>query len=200
MKKIFFSLALVAGVGGLVQAQSVQVGVKAGANLATVVGDDASDANESKVGLNAGVAFRFGLDAENQVALQPELLYSVKGTRSQDGKNKSDLTLHSLDIPVLLRLDAKGPFFELGPQLGFLLAVRSELSDGSSSVVGRNKDAYNKVSLGAVAGVGYQFSSGPSVGIRYNRDFSSVYEKIQGTQAQHFNSVFQFQLGYIFGR
>ncbi|GGG46870.1 porin family protein [Hymenobacter glacieicola] len=200
MKKVFFSLVLVAGVSGLAQAQSVQIGIKAGANLATISGDDADQNNKNRVGPIGGVAFQFGLAPKNFIALQPEILYSVKGTRTENGAVESKLTLHYLDIPVLLRINADGPFFELGPQVGVLVAAKNELRSGSSSISGTDKEPYNTVDLGGVAGVGYQFSSGPSIGIRYNQGFTPIYKDIAGNKVKAYNSVFQFQLGYLLGR
>lgn len=200
MKKLSLSFLLVAGLAGLARAQSVQVGLKAGANLATISGDDANSNNKYKVGLNAGVALQFGLAPKNFIALQPELLYSMKGARTENGAAESTSTLHYLDIPVLLRINADGPFFELGPQVGFLLAVKNELKSGSASVSSTSKDLYRTVDLGAVAGIGYQFSGGPSIGIRYNLGLAPIYKDILGTKIKQYNSTFQFQLGYMIGR
>ncbi|MBX0292853.1 PorT family protein [Hymenobacter sp. HSC-4F20] len=200
MKKLSFSLLLVAGLTGLARAQSVQAGLKAGANLATITGDDADNNNKYKVGLNAGVALQVGLAPKNFIALQPEILYSMKGARSENGAAEATSTLHYLEVPVLLRINADGPFFELGPQVGFLLAVKNELKSGSASVSSTSKDLYHTVDLGGVAGIGYQFSSGPSIGVRYNMGFAPLYKDILGTTIKQYNSAFQFQLGYRIGR
>ncbi|GAB2789946.1 porin family protein [Hymenobacter latericoloratus] len=199
MKKITLSLLLVAGATGLARAQSVQVGIKAGPTLATITGDDANDANKYKAGLNAGVALQFGLAPKNFIALQPEILYSMKGARTENGAVESKSTLHYIDVPVLLRINADGPFFELGPQVGFLVGVKNELKSGAGSVSGTDKSLYNTVDIGGVAGVGYQFGSGPSLGLRYNMGFTPIYKDVLGNRNKQFNSAFQLQLGYRIG-
>ena len=50
-----------------------------------------------------------------------------------------------------------------------------------------------------MAGVGYQFGGGPSIGVRYHMGFTPIYKYVQGTKIKSYNSAFQFQLGYMFG-
>ncbi len=150
-------------------------------------------------------------------------------------------TLSYIDVPVLLRVntgggDGSGLFFEFGPQGSFLIAQRGFIdsgdkasvilmgpdrnnskSSGASSpatAVGNSTDDFNKVVIGYAAGIGYQLTSGLSIGIRYTGDISQVYKDGTGT-ADAFkpyqalgakftnpnvhNSVFQFQAGYAFG-
>lgn len=199
MKKALLSVALVAGVAGLAQAQSVRVGIKAGATLAKITGDDVVQDYKNKVGLNAGVMMQFGLAPKNFIALQPEILYSQKGARTENGAVESKSTLHYIDVPVLLRINADGPFFELGPQVGFLVGVKNELQNGSGSVSGTDKSAYKTVDFGGVVGVGYQLRGGASIGVRYNMGFTPVYKDVAGTKTKQYNSAFQLQLGYIIG-
>ena len=46
---------------------------------------------------------------------------------------------------------------------------------------------------------GYQFGSGPSLGIRYNMGFTPIYKDVLGNRIKQFNSAFQLQLGYRIG-
>ncbi|RPD46436.1 PorT family protein [Hymenobacter sediminis] len=200
MKKALLSAMLVAGVTGLVQAQSVRVGIKAGATLAKINGDDVVQDYKNKVGLNAGIMMQFGLEPKNFIALQPEILYSQKGARTENGADESKTTLHYIDVPVLLRINADGPFFELGPQVGVLAGVKYELKDGTGAVIGNDKSLYNTVDFGGVAGVGYQFRGGPSIGVRYNMGWASIYKDVAGIKTKQYNSAFQFQLGYMIGQ
>lgn len=199
MKKALLSVAMVAGVAGLAQAQSVRVGIKAGATLAKITGDDVVADYKNKIGLNAGVMMQFGLAPKNLIALQPEILYSQKGARTENGAVESKLTLHYLDVPVLLRINADGPFFELGPQVGFLIAANNELKDGSGAIVGNDKSPYKTVDFGGVVGVGYQLRGGASIGVRYNMGLTPVYKDVAGNKIKQYNSAFQFQLGYMIG-
>lgn len=150
-------------------------------------------------------------------------------------------TLSYLDVPVLLRVntggsDGSGLFFELGPQGSFLIAQRGFIDSGDKATVvlvgpernnanstatsqpavavGNSTDDFNKVVVGYAAGIGYQLTSGLSLGIRYTGDISQVYKDGNGTADafkpyQAFgakitnpsvhNSVFQFQAAYAFG-
>lgn len=150
-------------------------------------------------------------------------------------------TLSYIDVPVLVRVntggsDGSGLFFELGPQGSFLIAQRGFIDSGDKATVvlagpqrnnnnssnssspavavGNSTDDFNKVVIGYAAGIGYQLTSGLSLGIRYTGDISQVYKDGNGTADafkpyQAFgakitnpsvhNSVFQFQAAYVFG-
>ena len=192
MKKLLLAAALAAGATAA-HAQSVSVGLKAGVSLANFVGKDV-DESKLKAGANAGVALELGLS--NGLALQPELLYSMKGARAEDQNLgiKYTTTLHYVDVPVLIKLNAGGPFFELGPQVGFLLGVKNTREQGTTTVSDTNKSAYKTTDVGAVVGVGYHFGSGPSIGVRYNPGLT----RFQTTERRVYNSAFMFQLGYWF--
>jgi hypothetical protein len=150
-------------------------------------------------------------------------------------------TLSYIDVPLLVRVntggsDGSGLFFEAGPQGSFLIAQRGFIDSGDkatvvlmgdqrnnenpsgnsviATAVGNSTDDFNKVVIGYAVGVGYQLTSGLSLGIRYTGDISQVYKDGNGT-ADAFkpyqaldtkfvnpnvhNSVFQFQVGYAFG-
>ena len=130
----------------------------------------------------------------------------MKGSRTEIQQANTTITntLHYLDIPLLLKINADGPFFEFGPQIGFLLGAKNENKIGTVSVDDTNKDPYSTVDYGYVVGVGYQFSSGPSLGVRYNGGLNSLRsDDYKGPLPligeKTYNSAFMFQLGYLFG-
>lgn len=224
MKKIILSLALLAGFASAANAQTgVHYGIKGGYNLATFAGPD-SKSSEYKSGFSAGGFLNFGI--ADIISIQPELLYSQKGasianfqgtTGSADARFKS--TIGYLDVPVMVRVNAgdngKGLFFELGPQGSFVLHNRDFTQTGNTSTQttdNTSTDDLNKVVLGYAAGLGYQLTSGLSLGLRYTGDFSQVYKDGasktytsalytggNGKNPNVRNSVFQFQVGYSFG-
>jgi hypothetical protein len=55
--------------------------------------------------------------------------------------------------------------------------------------------ALRRLDLGYVAGVGYQWSSGPSLGLRYNGGLTRLYDYNGSLR----NSAFQLFAGYVFG-
>ena len=224
MKRIILSLALLAGFASAANAQTgVRYGIKGGYNLATFSGPD-SKSSEYKSGFSAGGFLNFGI--ADIISIQPELLYSQKGasidnfqgsTGSTNARFKS--TIGYLDVPIMVRVnageDGKGLFFELGPQGSFVLHNSDFTQTGNTSTQSTDNtstDDLNKVVLGYAAGLGYQLTSGLSLGLRYTGDFSQVYK--DGTSKAYtsalyaggngknpnvHNSVFQFQVGYSFG-
>ena len=194
MKKILLTLTLAAGVVSFSHAQGIKVGLKGGINLANTVGDDAKDSG-LKVGALAGIALNLGIN--DMISIQPEVLYSVKGDQEDDRDFK--LNLSYIDVPVLLRVDAEGLFFEVGPQLGILASAKAKDKNNSRYL----KDSYKTVDFGYVAGVGYQIDGGFNFGLRYNGGITNAPKEFVflGTrsQAKIRNSAFQFYVGYMFG-
>jgi len=221
MKKTILSLAILAGFAGAANAQTgVKYGLKGGFNGATFSGAD-SKGSEYKAGFAAGGFLNFGIS--DNFSIQPELLYSQKGA-SVDNFQVSGRTLKStlgyLDVPILARVntgeEGKGFFFEIGPQGSFVLHNRDFIQTGgvnSQQTENTSTNDLNKVVIGYVGGIGYQITSGLSLGVRYTGDFSKVYKDGQsttlkaasGTSAPYLsnpvvqNSVFQFQVSYAFG-
>ena len=220
MKKIIFSLALLAGFASTSSAQTgVRYGIKGGYNLATFSGPD-SKSSEYKSGFSAGGFLNFGV--ADIISIQPELLYSQKGAsianfQGTDARFKS--TIGYLDVPIMVRVNTgdngQGLFFELGPQGSFVLHNRDFTQTGNTRTQvtdNTSTDDLNKVVLGYAAGLGYQLTSGLSLGLRYTGDFSQVYKdgasknytsalytNGNGKNPNVHNSVFQFQVGYSFG-
>jgi hypothetical protein len=220
MKKHLLLLGLVAGLASAAHAQESRVGFKAGVGLSTVAGNDAH-IFQNQFGFQAGIMADIGLSS--LLAFHPELLYAQKGakidgsasyvsgagtyTSSQSGK----LRLGYLDLPLLLRLKAAGAFLEVGPQLGVLLSREQDnttvtevtyAGGTGSSVTTQNvsssgTDGARKLDVGYVLGVGYRLPQGLELGLRYNGGLAKLAEGDSAPKLH--NSVFQFQVGYLFG-
>ena len=198
MKKVILSLALLAGVTSAAQAQSTRFGVKGGVGLASVTGDAGSGANKKNlVVAQAGVMADFGFS--DLLSFHPELLYSQKGVRVESGSLYAQSRLSYLDLPLLLRVNADGLFFEAGPQVGFLIGQKSENNIFGTTVTSTSTTGTRKVDVGYIAGVGYQLSSGLEFGVRYNGGISDLSDSNNSGSDKTRNSVFQFQVGYLFG-
>ncbi|QNH62767.1 porin family protein [Hymenobacter sediminicola] len=191
MKKVFLTLTMVAGMASLSHAQGVKVGIKGGINLATFAGED-SDGAALKVGPLAGVALNLGIT--DMFSVQPEVLYSVKGAQDEDDSSFKQ-NLNYIDIPVLLKVNADGLFFEVGPQLGILASAKAKFDSEEVDI----KDAVNTVDFGYVAGLGYELDNGFNLGLRYNGGITNPPKEIMGYQTKTRNSAFQFYVGYMFG-
>ena len=195
MKKILFSLGLLASVSAAAQAQGVKFGIRGGISAVSLSGDDDKLGNKQSnytygLGGLGGVTANFAFS--DLISLQPELLYNLKGTQIEDSKNRLDL--HYIDLPILLKVNAEGPYFEAGPQVGYLISAKSGGADKSFI----KPQSLQNLSLGYVAGVGYKLTSGLSLGVRFNGGISSV-GKDNDRYDQQRNQSFNFVVGYEFG-
>jgi len=194
MKKIILSLGLLVGMASAANAQA-RFGVKAGANLSSVTGDD-TEGKKNLVGLSAGVMA--DVSFSDLLSFHPELLYSQKGVKYEESGATAQTRLSYLDLPLLLRVKADGLFFEAGPQVGFLIGQKSEFNiPGFGSGSSTSTDGTRKVDIGYIAGVGYQLPMGLEFGVRYNGGISDLADESGSSKTR--NSVFQFQVGYLFG-
>jgi hypothetical protein len=169
MKKMLI-VAVVCSLPFFAQAQEFHGGVKGGLNLTNLYIDDVSD-EHARLGFHAGVYGQ--LELGDAFAIQPEILYSSKGTKAEydivglDGENK--FKLNYLDVPVLAVFKI-GESFEIhaGPYVGFLLNSKVS-TDGD---LGENEDAVDKdnlsdVDFGLSGGVAFG-SEQAKLGLRYN--------------------------------
>ncbi|MBP8114909.1 MAG: PorT family protein, partial [Chitinophagaceae bacterium] len=125
MKKVLLAFVVLTTTVIASQAQ-VQFGLKAGANFYTLGGDNAEGENiNSKFGLNAGGIVNIPVSAKFKV--QPEVVFSVQGAKEEDGGNLN-FNFNYINIPIMAQIYAtEGLYFELGPQIGFLL--KADLKD-----------------------------------------------------------------------
>ncbi|WP_426058861.1 porin family protein [Hymenobacter sp. B1770] len=205
MKKSIISLLLVAGLHGAAHAQrgNLALGVKAGASLSRLVGEDAKSL-ENIFGFHAGLLANLSLS--NHIAFQPELLYSQKGMKQPNNSSPVIEKLYTtyrfnyVDVPLAFHVNTNGFFIEAGPQVGFLVSAKSKFGNASTDIESR----YNTIDFGYLAGLGYQRKSGLGAGLRYNGAFTNIgKESLQGSttyQDRTRNSAFQLYLTYSFGR
>jgi hypothetical protein len=128
----------------------------------------------------------------------------MKGSKAEASytgySNKTTSRLHYIDVPVLARVNAGGLFFKLGPQVGFLVAAKQKIEvtgTGAGTIDQDFKDRVRTVDFGYAAGLGYQLSNGPSIGLRYNGGFIDT--KSPSSSAAVRNSAFQLYVSYMFG-
>lgn len=198
MKKLFLPILLVVGTAMAAQAQGIKFGAKAGASLTSITGKDV-DGNTYKFGFHGGLMANFAFN--DMVSIQPEVLYSMKGTKDKSN-NDERLNTSYIDVPVMVKVatGATGLFFEAGPQVGFLASANYKIGGLSADV----KDAFNNVDFGYAAGLGFQAASGPLIGLRYNGGFTNVGKNyssngISVTSGEAKNSAFQLYVGFLFG-
>ena len=197
MRKMFLIAAL--AVFGMSQSNAqVKFGVKAGPQLTNIAGDD-FDKSDSKFGFMAGgyANIRFS----EQFAFQPELLYSLQGTKSE--VMGTDVTTnHSyINIPLMMKWYAyDGLNFEFGPQVGFNVGAKVKVDGSGTDLVDGNYDfdeVYGEdtetVDFGVNIGAGYELPMGLNFGIRYGLGLTDIVKDTDGK-----NSVISLGIGYSF--
>jgi hypothetical protein len=105
MKKYFTLLLILAAFTSLSLAQ-MQIGPKAGLNIANIGGSDADklvgESLDSKTGFSGGLFFMYQFN--KLFAIQPEAYYSMKGATYKIGSGDLTITLDYFEIPLLLKL------------------------------------------------------------------------------------------------
>ena len=203
MYRIFLSLLLATSTWAAA-AQKVRLGLKAGPSYTKFRGVDpaqlSSASNAYRLGFHAGVLA--AVDVTDKFSVQPELLYSQKGAKNKLVSEIYDVFSY-LDVPIVVkaRLGETGFFLEGGPQFGYLLRATSTFTGYSYSV----RDRYEKVDVGYVAGLGYQWASGPLLGFRFNGGLTRLNQPIiSGGQIRasenRWNNAFQLYAGYLLRR
>ncbi|MDR6967937.1 opacity protein-like surface antigen [Flavobacterium arsenatis] len=201
MKKIILSVFTVLTFG-LVNAQEINYGAKAGLNIATIVGDVEEDL-ESKVGFHLGGFVEFKIS--EKFSIQPELLYSQQGTKLEytesDGFEnytiKATAKYDYLNIPVMAKYYVANGFnLQAGPQIGFLVGAKDKVEVESIALEVDAKDNLNKLDFGLNFGAGYDFTNKIFAEVRYNLGLSELGKDEEGLEGK--NSVFQISLGFKF--
>ena len=163
----------------------MQIGFKAGLNIANATGDDANiggtDLN-SRTGFNGGIFFMYQFS--DLFAIQPEAYYTMKGATA-DIMGIVDLTLSFdyIEVPVLLKLiiPVEGsnirPTILVGPSLGFNTTAKLKLEADGESEETDLKDDTKSTDFGLVFGGGIGIMIGKNelgFDIRYILGLSSI--------------------------
>ncbi|NDP27781.1 MAG: PorT family protein [Flavobacterium sp.] len=201
MKKIILSVVLVL-VFGFANAQKAQFGIKGGLNVANqnFVGAGAPSTS-TLVGVNVGLFV--DIKVADKLVIQPELLYSMQGTKLNwlnDGATINSFKLAYINIPVMAKYYAAKNFsIEFGPQIGFLTSAKVNGTANGQTVDVDAKQFYNSTDFGINFGAGYDFTKKVSIGMRYNLGLSNVgSDDFVSNGDKITNSVFSISMGYKF--
>ncbi len=182
------------------QSRNFKFGVKGGANLSNLRGDDVVATNDPTIrignadarltGFVGGVFVRFG----SSIFIQPELLLSQKGGafnvfRSGVGNqmNTVNVRFTNLDVPVLLGIRIGDVLrINAGPIASLRLSENGGLRDaldrvGATSV----EDNFKQAALGYQAGVGFDIGN-LSLDLRYEGNVTNIVDVT--TNNANFNS------------
>lgn len=154
---------------GVATAQNANVGIKGGLNVYTLENSDNSNA-DPKLSFHLGLLGHIHI--ASQFALQPELNYSLQGSKYTIAGKEVKVSLHYINVPVLLQFMFDNGFrLQAGPQLGFLASANSELQKTDTNV----KDNYETLEYGLGFGVSYvNPKSNIGLDFRYNHGLSNI--------------------------
>lgn len=160
------------------QAQGAkQFGILAGVDFATMSGSDLDGADlSSRTGFVGGLYFSLPVAA--RVAIEPEVLYAMKGTKIND----FDVALNHdyIEIPVLIKYNFNndgGPYLLAGPAVGFSISCNEEEIGGSASISCSDAGLEANTTFGGVVGLGFQKNRFGLEG-RYDFDFGDAFKEI----------------------
>lgn len=181
-KVIIASLLIFLTVTGY--SQNVVFGAKAGVNLSTTTGNDIFN-TKFLPSFHVGGLANFSVN-EN-IKVQPEIIYSGKGVKDDAGNYK----FNYVNIPVLVQYQsASGFFIETGPQVGFLVSAKRKTSSGNLDF----KTSVKSSDYSWIGGVGYKSSLGVGAGARFDFGFFNI-----AKQGIIRNKTIMISLFYSFG-
>jgi hypothetical protein len=193
MKKLLLSFSLFAITAISANAQ-IAFGFKAGLNVATFSGSDASTitGKGSRSGLNVGGQVK--IPVSSNFSVQPELVYSMQGCKFTGGTYE----VNYINVPVLAqyRFGASSFSAATGPQIGFLASAKAK-SGGTTTDV---KDDTKAVDFSWAFNLAYKLAMGLGFNARYNLGLTTIDKNTGGgTAAKINNSVFQIGAFWEFG-
>ncbi|HMG92873.1 MAG TPA: porin family protein [Chryseolinea sp.] len=172
---VFVLVTLLAtSLGSDVFAQA-RAGIKGGLNVSNLYIDNLDDEN-ARYGFNVGV---FGqVLASETFAIQPELMFSTKGSRAFYGgiiDQEVKYNLNYLDLPVLAVFKlGESAEIHVGPYASYLLGANisysGDIANGDDEI---DRDHLKSFDYGLVGGFGLNFGA-VQVGARYNFGLAKI--------------------------
>ena len=172
---VFVLVTLLAtSLGSDVFAQA-RAGIKGGLNVSNLYIDNLDDEN-ARYGFNVGV---FGqVLASETFAIQPELMFSTKGSRAFYGgiiDQEVKYNLNYLDLPVLAVFKlGESAEIHVGPYASYLLGANisysGDIANGADEI---DRDHLKSFDYGLAGGFGLNFGA-VQVGARYNYGFAKI--------------------------
>lgn len=194
MKKIIL-LSIIFSYPFFSQAQ-LSGGIKAGLNVANVSIEPDVISTDNRVGLHLGGYAKF--DINENISLQPELLYSQKGFGFTLLTASSDMNINYMDLAALVRYNINEMIsIHAGPQLGFVLSAKAKEDDGEDDF----KDIVKSTDFSLAGGVQVDLPTGIIGGVRYNLGITNISETSDDPDELELgssikNGVLQFYVGY----
>jgi hypothetical protein len=189
---LFAGLVAIPSVSGIHAQNAVSTprrfGIAAGINSSTFSGSDTEDASR-RTGFIGGIFLVAPLAPG--FAIQPELLYSMKGAKFDDPTEgvTGTFKMDYVEVPLLVRFDLVSsggvkPFLYAGPAISFKAGCKVD-AEGQGQSVSLDCDEFGSdtkfktVDYGAVIGGGLAFDMAGkmfTIGARYNHGLGKIAE------------------------
>jgi hypothetical protein len=172
------------------QAQEKSFGLVAGANFATINGNDISDGTGTRTGFVGGLFFAIPVGGGNW-AIEPEVLYSMQGATYDNEFFDGTYAVDYVRIPVLVKWTAnpggKGFYVMLGPSVGINVTCNDsgtyKPTDSDYDGSCEDEDGIKaKTVFSGDLGAGYSFGQFGIEG-RYGFDWGDAFEVADGGES-----------------
>lgn len=168
-------------------------GVRAGLNLSNLDGNRKAD---NKIGFHAGFMMDYKLHPF--IIIQPELLYTQRGTQREISKVTTSRLLHYVELPIFLKGSFGTPDIKiepyLGPEFRYLVKGGRKVKGGDNeSTTDYDKDYINSFDWGLGFGLDLRINRDMLLGARYSMGMTEVFK-----DGKDKNTSIMINLGYSY--
>ena len=189
MRKVLIGLTLLMAITKVATAQHSDFGIKGGLNMAKFTNENGFD-YKFKPSVNIGILDHIHIT--KTFAIQPELVFSMQGTKFTSANTDFRVNLAYINLPILFQLMTESGFrFETGPQVGVLLSAKTKTGSTTTDA----KSDFKTADLAWVFGIGYITKSKFGFDARYNLGLTDI---TKATTSSIKNSVIQVGVFYQF--
>ncbi|MBA7471675.1 hypothetical protein ES707_06984 [subsurface metagenome] len=173
-------------------------------NIANIHGENVEDVWDSKIGICAGGFITCSLS--DLFSIQPELLFTMKGSKAEESGMKVTMKLNYLEIPVLVKLSIPTPgtvkpSLFVGPSLAIKLSGKAKVEYAGESEEADIEDL-KSTDFGLVFGGGVDFALGQgklTVDARYTLGLTTTREPEDPDEKIDMkNGAISIMVGYSF--
>lgn len=176
----------------------IRFGITAGLNIAgqTWKDDDFSYSPDSRLGFNVGLTVDFPI--LESLYIKSGLLYTTKGSKTEDDGDEEKLSPAYLEIPILASYrydfsDAAQWQLNFGPYIAYGIGGKYKYGDYEEDYFG--DDGAKRFDLGLQIGTGITLGQHYNIGIAYQFGLVNTVDDGDETLKNH---NFMINLGYIF--
>lgn len=203
MKKLLLASILVVAFSA-VHAQHAKFGIRLGASNTGYSGMDYDSDDELRKWSPMG-GFYINSMVSDYFWIKTEFNFVNRGVAYMDDGKKLRSNFYYVDAyPLCPAFHFEGAQLFAGPSISFLASSTSQYLDDQGRVrteADTELEGFNRLDIGFVAGIEYEFNFGLNLGFRYVKGFSSLFEPMSGVpRFEMFNNAMLITIGYTIGR